>query len=230
VELPVPVPEKTAEEKAQEEKEKIDKIEPKKPPPITFSKCWEAWSQSSFVDAYNCPQCKKPTRVVKTVKFESFPETLMVHMRRFVFSEWVPKKLSIEVDVDKDLNLTHLQGKGIQANEKPLPGSATAVRPVANQSMVEQLVAMGFTKNASERAVLAVSNSAVDPAMNWLLQHLEDQNINDPVDAPPAKEEDTFDPKAVSSLTQLGFTEAQAKYALKQTNSSVDRAVDWLFR
>jgi len=88
---------------------------------------------------------------------------------------------------------------------------------------------MGFSKNASERAVLAVKNSSVDSAMNWLLQHLDDKDINEPIVSQRAKEEDTFDPKLVTNLTQMGFTADQAKYALKQTNSNLDRAVDWLF-
>jgi len=191
----------------------------------------EAWSQTSDVEQYNCPQCKKSTRVTNTVRFESFPDILMVHMKRFVFSEWVPKKLTIDVDVDKEINLANFQGKGLQGNEKPFASAAPAA-PVVNQGMVEQLVQMGFTQNASERAVMAVDNAGVDPAMNWLLAHLEDANINDPLPKPKAAanaEVDTSDPDTVANLSSMGFSAERVKFALKQTNNNADRALDWLF-
>ena len=69
--------------------------------------------------------------------------------------------------------------------------------------------------------------------MNWLLSHMEDADINDPLPAaaPVAQSSAAAAPSAdlVEQLTSMGFDHARCVYALQQTNLSVDRAVEWLF-
>ena len=36
---------------------------------------------------------------------ETFPSVLTVHMRRFVFEDWVPRKLAVRVDVPQVVDL-----------------------------------------------------------------------------------------------------------------------------
>lgn len=43
-----------------------------------------------------------------------------------------------------------------------------------DDTIVMQIVSMGFTENAAKRAALATSNTGADPAMNWVLEHMED--------------------------------------------------------
>lgn len=47
-----------------------------------------------------------------------------------------------------------------------------------------QLVSMGFTENGSKRAALAVGNSSAEAATNWVMEHLEDADLNDPLPPP----------------------------------------------
>ena len=61
-------------------------------------------------------------------------------------------------------------------------------RPVAappqqpDAAIVQQLVSMGFSENGSKRAALAVNNSSPDEAAEWVFAHIEDPDINDPLD------------------------------------------------
>ena len=78
--------------------------------------------------------------------------------------------------------------------------------------------------------------------MNWVLEHMEDADFNDPLPIPgtshaasPASPADggvagaAEDPATLMILTSLGFTERQAQAALKATNGDAERGADWLF-
>jgi len=137
------------------------------------------------------------------------------------------KKLTVEVDVDREINLASVQAKGLQNGEQGFASAGTS-GPVANAEIVAQLMGMGFAKVGSEKAALAVSNSNLEAAMNWLVQHMEDPNLNTPP-APVASPQDTSDPQVVEQLVQLGFSADRCRFALRQTSNNMERAVDWLF-
>ena len=162
-------------------------------------------------------------------------------MRRFLFDSWVPSKLDISVPLRPSLNLEQLRGKGLQAGEEELPASSpstsnSTTAPSADPGIVSQLEGMGFSSNAASRAALAVRNADGETAMNWLLSHMEDADVNDPLPAaaPAASSAASSSGPAppadlVEQLSSMGFDHARCVYALQQTNNSVDRAVEWLF-
>ena len=93
---------------------------------------------------------------------------------------------------------------------------------------------MGFNHNASQRAAIAVNNADTDSAMNWLLQHLEDTDIDTPI--PTANSAATRSggivappESAIDQLTMMGFDRPRCIHALSQTNNDPARAVEWLF-
>lgn len=43
---------------------------------------------------------------------------------------------------------------------------------------------MGFSENGSKRAALAVGNSSAEAATNWVMEHMGDDDFNDPLPAP----------------------------------------------
>ncbi len=54
---------------------------------------------------------------------------------------------------------------------------AASVQP--DEEVVQQLMTMGFTRNACARACIATSNGGPEAASNWLMEHLDDANLND---------------------------------------------------
>jgi len=45
----------------------------------------------------------------------------------------------------------------------------------------QQLIDMGFLENRIEKALLATSSRGMEPAMEWLLSHADDPDIDDPI-------------------------------------------------
>jgi ubiquitin carboxyl-terminal hydrolase 5/13 len=43
------------------------------------------------------------------------------------------------------------------------------------------MVSMGLEENASYRSLLAVGGECIDKALNWLYEHLDDSDINEPI-------------------------------------------------
>jgi len=89
---------------------------------------------------------------------------------------------------------------------------------------------MGFPEVRAQKALLATHNQGAEIAMEWLIQHMEDPDIDDPIvttssSAPAAG----ASPEQIAQLADMGFTEKQARKALKETGGNVERAVEWLF-
>ena len=56
--------------------------------------------------------------------------------------------------------------------------------PQVDRAVVEMLLTAGFSENACVRAAMATQGQDAEAAMNWLLMHMEDPDINDPL--PPS--------------------------------------------
>ena len=57
----------------------------------------------------------------------------------------------------------------------------------------------------------------VEAAMNWLLEHSEDAPLN--MSIPLQTDMFQADPSAIAMIVSMGFTESQARKALKETVS-----------
>eukprot|EP00928_Gymnodinium_smaydae_P035973 TRINITY_DN25229_c0_g1_i6.p2 TRINITY_DN25229_c0_g1~~TRINITY_DN25229_c0_g1_i6.p2 ORF type:complete len:1002 (-),score=315.63 TRINITY_DN25229_c0_g1_i6:85-3090(-) len=181
----------------------------------------------------------------RTQRIGTMPRYLLVSLQRYYLNDkWIPSKLECKVPMPETINIEHLRGKGLQADETALPeeagdagagasGAATA-GPVADEVMVAQLTSMGLTENAAKRACLAVQNANAEMAAGWYFEHMEDPDINDP---PPAAGGGGAaagggggaDPELVATLAAMGFSEAHASAALKACGNNAERAADWLF-
>lgn len=51
-----------------------------------------------------------------------------------------------------------------------------------NSNALELLVAMGLPRNRSARALLAVGGSSIDRALDWLYEHMDDPDIDEPLE------------------------------------------------
>ncbi len=162
-----------------------------------------------------------------------------------LLQSWQSKKLDVEVNVPIELDIKGLRCTGLQPGETEMPcgdnGQASESTPmeeekvlVPDESIVEQLVSMGFGVNGCRRAALAVSNAGVDQAMNWVFEHMEDSNFNDSL------KEDDFnctsgtrggtadDAEALVTLMSFGFEKDVAAAALDRMGGDAHRAADFL--
>ncbi|KAI8342975.1 hypothetical protein BC941DRAFT_410122 [Chlamydoabsidia padenii] len=196
--------------------------------PVDFYECMDLFTRDEIVEGYHCPSCKERTVAQKSAKFATFPQVLVIHARRFAFVDWVPRKLDIKIIFpDGDINLDKYVGHGKQDDEELLPDDETS-EPSFDNEALDQLAAMGFGLNRCKRALLNTGNNGAEVAMNWLFEHMEDPDIDDPLEnAPQTTNEATAE--QISTLCEMGFSPSQAKKALRETNNETERALDWLF-
>jgi hypothetical protein len=180
----------------------------------------------------------------------------LVLCRYYTDDKGVARKMEVLVDMQHSLNIEHLRARGPQADERMQPSNPSAATnrgpllpraaaataaPQVNELIVSELSAVmpGYSSHAYRRAAAAVGNSDANAALNWLLNHSEDANINDPLpdmgrgSARPGGGEGTgaaasVDEANVAHLQDMGFSDAQARAALLAEGGATDRAVAWL--
>lgn len=92
-----------------------------------------------------------------------------------------------------------------------------------------QLEGMGFPTVRCQKALLATGNDNAEAAMEWLFAHMDDADIDAPIQAASASAGPEPSAEQISMLTDMGFTAAQGRKALKETGGNAERAVEWLF-
>lgn len=203
-------------------------------PKIPMSACIESFAAFETVEDFYSSAIKGKTLAKKSTRLSTFPDYLMVHLKKFTIGDdWVPKKLDISVDVPDNLDLSSIRGRGLQSGEEELPQEAEAPQEVQlDESVVFQLVEMGFPMEACKKAVFNTNNSGLESAMNWVMEHMEDPDFNSPFVPPGSKPKSgSFVPseEGVAMVMAMGFSRDQAVKALKNTDNNVERAVDWIF-
>ncbi|THH14073.1 hypothetical protein EW146_g6207 [Bondarzewia mesenterica] len=184
---------------------------------------------------YKCPQCQKDVVANKRSRLSTFPQVLVLHAKKFQLVNWVPTKLDIPLIFPSNdvIELDDYLGRGLQPGEtelveeqKDAPGL-----PQFHEASMAQLEAMGFPIIRCQKALLATGNNDAEAAMEWLFAHMEDPDIDAPiaVDTLSGGTSSEPDPEHINMLVDMGFTPAQVRKALRETNSDPARAVEWLF-
>jgi len=65
--------------------------------------------------------------------------------------------------------------------------------------------------------------------MNWLMEHMDDPDIDVPLELGGAGKKEEINEEAVMMITSMGFPREKAIKALKATDNNVERATDWIF-
>ncbi|KAI8599774.1 hypothetical protein EDD21DRAFT_378997 [Dissophora ornata] len=199
---------------------------------VTLERCLDAYVSVETLP-YNCPSCQKNTFVNKTNRFATFPEVLVINMRRFEYQNWVPRKLAVPIILSEgEIDLEKYRGHGQRPNEESLPEDtpAASAGPSYDEAALEQLQMMGFPLVRCQKALLATNNQGSEVAMDWLIQHMEDPDIDDPIVTNTSSgAASSANPEQIAQLADMGFTDKQAKRALKETGGDMERAVEWLF-
>lgn len=241
--LPVPVEaaiNKDEVRKYNEEKAKTDQtalVDPKSivRPIIPFSECLTAFLEPGLVEDFYSSAIQGKTTALKTTRLATFPDFLMVQLKKFTIGDdWVPRKLDVSVQMPDSLDLSQLRGRGLQAGEEELPAGDSPPEPPLeiSEATVTQLMDMGFPIEACKRAVFHTKNQGAEAAMNWVMEHMDDQDFALPFEPPQpvgAKPGFEANPEGLAMLMSMGFNVEQATKALKATSNDTERAVDWIF-
>lgn len=201
--------------------------------PVTLKQCLDDFTAEEVVEL-TCSSCGSKDGYTKRTLFKTFPEIFAVNARRMAIINWVEIKVDVPIIVpDEPFLLNEYQSTGQQASEELLPEEETPAAPsfVPNEAAMAQLEAMGFPSVRCQKALHATGNQDPNAAMEWLFQHMEDPDIDVPLDlssSSGARDTDAS-PEQIEMLGAMGFDAPKAKKALKETGGDMERAVEWLF-
>ncbi|OMO80445.1 hypothetical protein CCACVL1_12950 [Corchorus capsularis] len=204
-------------------------------PRVPLQACLANFAAPEEIPEFYSTALNAKTTAIKTAGLTSFPDYLVLHMRKFVMEAgWVPKKLDVYIDVPDIIDISHMRSKGLQPGEELLPesgpgGEAESSQPVANEEIVAQLVSMGFNQLHCQKAAINTFNAGVEEAMNWLLSHMDDADIDAPISHGAQSAEVAVDQSKVDTLISFGFQEDVARMALKASGGDIEKATDWIF-
>ncbi|XP_029436237.1 ubiquitin carboxyl-terminal hydrolase 5 isoform X2 [Rhinatrema bivittatum] len=212
---------------------------------IPFSACLEAFAAPEQVEDFWSTALQAKSMAIKTTRFASFPDYLVIQIKKFTFGlDWVPKKLDVSIEMPEDLDIRQLRALGLQPGEEELPDMAPPPlltpdepkAPMLEESVIIQLVEMGFPMEACRKAVYYTGNSGVEAAMNWVMAHMDDPDFGSPLVLPgssgPGSISTSAEPPSedgIATIVSMGFSREQAVKALRVTSNSLERAVDWIF-
>jgi ubiquitin carboxyl-terminal hydrolase 5/13 len=207
---------------------------------VTLEQCLDDFTAQEVVEL-SCSSCGHK-QFSKQSLFKSFPTILAINARRFEIVNWVPTKQDVPVIVgDNSLDFDRYRCKGKIEGEEELPddGAAGAAQQaptfIPNEAALEMLMSMGFPRVRCEKALHATGNGDAEMAAAWLFEHMEDPDIDEPMQLPSGSSGQgpvaatVIDPASIESLGNMGFSAPQARQALKETAGDMERAVDWLF-
>lgn len=158
-------------------------------------------------------------------------------------------KMDIDVNVPDHIDMTAYRFEGQKPDEELLPDSIevpTNLSPTPlialNPTYVQEVMNLGFSKNACERAVYATNNVGVNEAAEWLLSRMDDPELNEPhpdliksrlgtgARAPKKPSgPDYSHPNILHLVEILACTPYQANVCLEATNNNVEAAIDHFF-
>uniref|UniRef100_A0A672M0V5 Ubiquitin carboxyl-terminal hydrolase n=1 Tax=Sinocyclocheilus grahami TaxID=75366 RepID=A0A672M0V5_SINGR len=265
VQLPVPMDQATNMEELHEAERRREEADSSGAPPpaapraqIPFAACFAALSEPETLTDFWSSAVQAKTTATKTTHFASFPDHLVIQIKKFTFGlDWVPKKLDVSIDVPDTLDLSALHAMGQQPGEELLPEVAPPplmtpdvevkgilgshgneeddslysplLSPVLDDSTVSQLCEMGFPLEACRKAVYYTGNTGIDAAMNWVMGHMEDPVLPGSSSAPGTTPTESLPEEHLATIVSMGFSRDQATRALRATNNVLERAVDWIF-
>ena len=215
-----------------------EKVRPRVPAEAVL----EAFAAEAEVQDFYSSAIEAKTIGKKSVGLVTFPPYLLIQLQKFTTdASWQPVKLDCVVDMPNSLDLSALKAKGLQPGEVELPergegeGEAAPAEVQIDESVVNQLVEMGFGKEGCRRAVATTNNSGVEAAMAWVMEHMGDADFNSPFQpagaaAPKKSKGPPADEEAIAMVMSMGFTREQAEMGLRNTENNMERAVDWIFR
>ena len=199
----------------------------------TMEESLSQWNSAESFD-YDCPNCKSKQTANKIEGFHSFPPYLVINPQRIVLDNWVPTKAAVPIKFSESLSLNEYKGKGILTGETGLPEDEENKDDNEiqfNPSFINNLMEMGFTEDKAKHGLFATDNVGIEPAMNWLFEHMDDASIELPFVAPSKEnsKQASVDSEKLNNLINMGFSELLSTKALIVNSGNVEAAVEWLF-
>lgn len=210
---------------------------------IPFEACLESYFEPEEVNLDH-PVLHRRVPFTKTVRFRHFPRYLVIKLSRYYVGEnWTPKKINAEIPMPLEVDLTAYRASGLQGEEVELqeigstagtesanaPSQASSSDFTIDETVLQSLTSMGFSENGCRRALLATRTMDMEVAMNWIIEHMEDPDFNDPPNTTSTNSNNvttqlpSVSEESVQMLCAMGYTSEQCTAALIATDNNIER-------
>uniref|UniRef100_A0A0E0K041 UBA domain-containing protein n=1 Tax=Oryza punctata TaxID=4537 RepID=A0A0E0K041_ORYPU len=122
-----------------------------------------------------CAACGKPCRSQTEVD---------LHTKRTGHTEFTDKTMEAAKPIDLEAPPPKPAGEAMDVDASASAEPQEMVAPEVNKEMLADLEAMGFTTARATRALHFSGNSTIEGAINWLSEHQEDPDIDEPLLVP----------------------------------------------
>lgn len=189
---------------------------------------------------FKCTNCHKVENGKKQISLLTGPEVLVLNPMRIVIdkSTWTPVKTSQDISFDHKINLKNFifdkdDHEDIMPDDDD-DGDNQNNEFKPNSNALNQLMEMGFSENASEKALYNTGNmDDAENAMQWLFEHVEDSDINEPLSIVNEKKSVSNEPhvneEALQNMISMGLSLKLSKKALFLNDGDVNKSVEWVF-
>jgi ubiquitin carboxyl-terminal hydrolase 5/13 len=172
-------------------------------PIVPLTQAIARWAEPATIDDFKVTRAGPTAAVRKTQRFLTFPDYLLVQMRKYTYNDdWTPRKIDVSMDMPDELDITSLRAVGFQHGETPMPDGNdrerlcvacsmlilideqtdnTSAEETINDAVLKQLMDMGFSANGCKRALVNTSNNNIEAAMNWIFEHQGDGDFDAPL-------------------------------------------------
>jgi len=199
--------------------------------PVSLEECLDVFTEAESIDGLKCGGCGNQSNggFTKQQKFRTFPQVLAITCHRFGRVNGVLTKLDVPVVVSDDqIPFDKYFSTGHQPGEDLLPEDDDAPSFVPNAAALQQLEEVGFPRVRCEKALHATGNSDANEAMNWLMGHMDDPDIDTPLNLGGSKKKTEVSAESLEMIGAMGFSAPQGRQALKENGGNVEAAIGWL--
>lgn len=194
-----------------------------------LSDSFKLWKSEEALE-YVCPKCGSKQIAIKSVGFKTFPGYLVVNPQRVKLENWVPVKVNIPLLLEEELNIEDMVSNGKTIDEEYLPEESSQKEYEFNTTVIQSLTDMGFPENRAKKALFNTGNSDSEAAMNWLFEHMEDTDIDEPfVFTSSAQNDNEPNSDSIDMMLSMGLDAKLSKKALLLSNGNVEQAIEWVF-
>ncbi|KAL6934937.1 hypothetical protein ACO0R3_000906 [Hanseniaspora guilliermondii] len=174
---------------------------------------------------FKCPQCDKS--MSSKLEFRTFPDSLVVNPTRIKLENWVPVKTCSKLLVPETIDVSSLQFEEI--DQKDMINEAPQ-KFEPDELLIDHMIGFGgFSRCACIRALKATNNNPdIQESLNWIYDHIEDPDLNEPLCEEEAVGE-RVDMEKLNMMKGMGLSEKLSIKGLKLNNGNIEHAINWVF-
>lgn len=192
------------------------------------------YCSTEAIEGFQCDHCgKNDSTAIKSTGFKTFPDTLIVNARRIKLENWVPVKVDVPISIPENIDLSLLIAPSAAPGETIIEENKNSTESkefIPNEEAFTMLLSMGFPEVRCFKGLYNTGNSNAEDAMNWILAHMDDSDIDAPFNPSTDTSAASNEPsqEAIENITAIGFSGLLAKKALLLNGGDVNASVEWL--